>query len=109
MQLSALAGPLPCKTPKLNAKPFEKLIVDGIRANILTESNIRDHVKLLDEEMGGVAREQQERLEDAAADARAILSQRRAVLEDVETIAAYALDMSEFLKESELTERRAFI
>ena len=40
---------------------------------------------------------------------RAILSQRRAVLDDVNTIAAYAQDMSEFLNESELTERRAFI
>ena len=39
----------------------------------------------------------------------AILSQRRAVLDDVNTIAAYAQDMSEFLNESELTERRAFI
>ena len=47
--------------------------------------------------------------EDAAADARAILSQRRAVLDDANTIAAYAQDMSEFLNESELTERRAFI
>ena len=46
---------------------------------------------------------------DAAADARAILSQGRAVLGDVNTIAAYAQDMSEFLNESELTERRAFI
>ena len=50
-------------------------------------------------------RERQERLEDAAADARAILSQRRAVLDDVNTIAAYAQDMSEFLNESELTEQ----
>ena len=41
-----------CETPRLNAKSFEKLIVDEIRANILTESNIRDLVKLLDEEMG---------------------------------------------------------
>ena len=54
-------------------------------------------------------RERQERLEDAAADAGAILSQRRAVLDDVNIIAAYAQDMSEFLNESELTERRAFI
>ena len=54
-------------------------------------------------------RERQQRLEEAAADARAVLSQRRAVLDDVETIAAYAQDMSEFLNESELTERRAFI
>ena len=53
--------------------------------------------------------ERQERLEDAAADAKATLSQRRTVLDDVETIAGYAQDMSQFLKESELTERRAFI
>ena len=38
-----------------------------------------------------------------------MLSQRREVLDDVETITAYALDMSNFLHESELTERRAFI
>ena len=44
-----------CETPRLNAKNFEKIIVDEIRANILTESNIRDLVKLLDEEMDGVA------------------------------------------------------
>ena len=42
-------------------------------------------------------------------EARAMLSQRREVLDDVETITAYALDMSMFLNESELTERRAFI
>ena len=42
-------------------------------------------------------------------EARAILSQRREVLDDVETINTYAQDMSEFLKDSELTERRAFI
>ena len=38
-----------------------------------------------------------------------MLSQRREVLDDVETITAYALDMRVFLNESELTERRAFI
>ena len=52
-----------CKTPRLNAKKFAKLIDDELRANILTESNIRDLVKLLDEEMDGVARDQRERLE----------------------------------------------
>ena len=54
-------------------------------------------------------RERKERLEDAATDARAILSQRRAHLDDVKTISAYAKDMKDFLQESELTERRAFI
>ncbi len=38
-----------------------------------------------------------------------MLSQRREVLDDVETITAYALNLSVFLNESELTERRAFI
>ena len=130
------------------------MVVGKIRSNVLTDGNIRALVKVVDEQMDGVAREQrkrletiedeledvkrklgriwhfvettdidmadasdrikehrerQERLEDAAADARAILSQRRAVLDDVNTIAAYAQDMSEFLNESELTERRAFI
>ena len=54
-------------------------------------------------------KERQERLESAAEGARAILSQRRAVLDDVRTITAYAQDMNRFLRKSELTERRAFI
>ena len=143
-----------CKTPRLNSKRFEKLMTEQIRANILTESNIRDLVRLMDEEMDGVAAEQRERLENieaelievrqrldrvwhvienseldisdatsrirehrerqekleiAAEEARALLSERRAVLDNVDTIASYAQDLSVFLNESELTERRAFI
>ena len=143
-----------CKTPRLNAKRFEKLIVDEIRANVLTESNIRDLVKLLDEEMDGVAREQRqrletieeeldevkrrlgriwqaiettdiemadasdrikehrerkERLEVAAEEARAMLADRRVVLDSADTIAAFAAEMNEFLKTSELTETKAFV
>ncbi len=144
-----------CKTPRLNARRFEELVVGKIRSNVLTDSNIRALVKVVDEQMDGVAQEQrkrletiedeledvkrklgriwhfvetadnvemtdaserirehrdrQERLEDLEAEAKAILAQRRAVLDDVNTIAAYAQDMSEFLKASELTERRAFI
>ena len=143
-----------CDTPRLNARRFEELVVGKIRSNILTESSITELVKVVDEEMDGVALEQrkrlqtvedeledvkrklgriwhviettdidmadaagrikehrdrQERLEDAAAEARAILADRRAVLDDVETITAYAKDMRDFLNQSELTERRAFI
>ena len=130
--------------------------MDGgkIRSNILTEGNIRALVKVVDEEMDGVAREQrkrletvedeleevkrklgriwhlvettdtdmadasdrikehrerQTRLEDAAAHARETLAQRREILDQVETITAYAQDMSRFLKKSGLTERRTFI
>ena len=143
-----------CDTPRLNARRFEELVVGKIRSNILTEGSITDLVKVVDEEMDGIAREQRkrlqiiedeledvkrklgriwhviettdiemadasdrirehrerkERLEDSAEEARSILSQRRAYLDDVNTIAAYAKDMRDFLNESELTERRAFI
>ena len=143
-----------CDAPRLNARRFEEQVVGKIRENVLTESNIRDLVKLVDEEMDGIAKEQrqklqtieaemvdvkrrlgrlydlaettdldiddfkprirghrerQERLEATAEEAMAMLSQRRDVLDDVETITAYAQGMSEFLNESELTERRAFI
>ena len=119
-----------CDAPRLNAKGFEALIVDQIRSNILTEGNIRDLVRLVDEEMNGVAKEQrqkletietelaevrrrldrlytlvettdmemgdilprirehkerQERLEVSAEDARALLLERRVVLDDVKT------------------------
>ena len=143
-----------CKTPRLNAKSFEKLIVNEIRENVLTESNIRDLVKLLDEEMDGVARDQRERLQNieeeledvkkrlgriwnhiettdtemadasdrirehrerkeklevAAEEARALLKERRQFLDSADTIAAFAAEMSEFLKTSELTETKAFV
>ncbi len=143
-----------CDTPRLNSKKFERLIVENIRDNILTESNIRDLVKIVDEEMDGIAREQRkrlkvveeeledvkkrlgriwhaiettdiemsdasdrirehrerkEKLEAAAEEARAILSKRRVTLDRVETITAFAQDMSEYLKTSDLTQSRAFI
>ena len=143
-----------CKTPRLAARRFEEMVVNKIRSNVLTDSNIRALVKVVDEQMDGVAgeqrkrletiqseladvrrrldrlydlvettdmeindfrprirdhRERQERLEAAEAEARASLGQRRKVLEQVETITAYAQDMSRFLKKSGLTERRTFI
>ena len=143
-----------CKTPRLAARRFEEMVVSRIRSNVLTDSNIRALVKVVDEQMDGVAgeqrkkletvqselsdvrrrldrlydlvettdmdindfrprirdhRERQEKLEAAEAEARARLGQRRKVLDQVETITAYAQDMSRFLKKSELTERRVFI
>ena len=143
-----------CKTPRLNAKNFEDLIVGEIRENILTESNIRDLVKLLDEEMDGVAREQRQKLENieeeledvkrrlgriwnaiettdiemadasdrirqhrerkeklevAAEEARAMLAERRVMLDSADVIATFAEEMSEFLRASELAESRAFV
>ena len=153
-QSLAKRGSGACSAPRLNAKRFEQLIVDQIRENILTESNIRDLVQMVDEEMDGVAREQrdqheaiqgelaevrrrldrlwhavetteldindiaprirehrerQERLEVAAEEVRSLLSERRHILDDVETITIFGQDMSRFLTESPITESKAFI
>ena len=77
-----------CKTPRLAPRRFEEMVVGKIRSNILTDSNIRALVKVVDEQMDGVAGEHRKRLE---------------------TITAYAQDMRRFLKKIELTERRTFI
>ena len=53
--------------------------------------------------------EHKERLEASAAEAEVSLFQRRAVKGDTEAITAWARDMTEFLKESELPGRRTFI
>ena len=143
-----------CATPRLNAERFEQTIIGQLRDHVLTESNIRDLVRMLDEEMDGVAREQREKLESveaeledvrrrmsrvwqiventdlemadaserikehrerqqllevAADEARAMLAERRVLLDSADTIAAFAADMSEFLRTSEITETRAFV
>ena len=144
-----------CDAPRLNARRFEDLVVERIRANVLTESCMPDLVKLVGEEMESVTAEQrkrlltieseiaevkrqmarlwrfietsddvdvadlsarilehrdrQERLEESAADAKTVLDQRRSALGDVNAIAAYARDMTDFLDESELVEARGFV
>ncbi len=147
-------GGAACRTPMLNARRFESLVVGKIRSDVLTQRNFRDLAKLVDEEMDDAAREHREKLETTRAgidDARrrlgrlyaaiedsdlevsdlaprireirdreqklletqreseAALSDRRAVLGDIDRIAAFAEDLGDFLKNSELTERRAFI
>ena len=52
-----------CETPRLNAKTFETLILDQLRDHILTESNIRELVKMLDEEMDGLAKSERNKFE----------------------------------------------
>ena len=54
-------------------------------------------------------KDRREKLEQATDEARAMLAERRALLDRTETIAAFAADMSEFLRTSELTETRSFI
>ena len=54
-------------------------------------------------------REHKEKLGIAAEEARALLAERRQFLDSSDTIAAFAAEMSEFLKTSELTDTKAFV
>ena len=54
-------------------------------------------------------RDQRKRLEALLQEANAILSQRRAIRDDVATITAKTLDMTAYPEESELPERKAFV
>ena len=47
-----------CDTARLNARRFEELVVEKIRSNILTEGSITELVKVVDEEMDGIAQDQ---------------------------------------------------
>ena len=88
-----------CDTPRLNAKKFERLIVDEIRANILTESNIRDLVKLLDEEMDGLAHEQRERLENIEEELEDVKRRLGRIWNLIETTDADMADAWDRIKE----------
>ena len=146
---------LPAAVHLFDKEPAAVMAFIGqLRDHILTESNIRDLVRMLDEEMDGVAREQrqelksieaeledvrrlmsrvwqvvantdlemadasdrikehrerQQLLEVAADEARAMLAERRVLLDSAETVAAFAEEMNEFLQTSEITETRAFV
>ncbi len=88
-----------CKTPRLNAKNFENIIVGEIRENILTESNIRDLVKLLDEEMDGVAHEQRQKLEHIEEELEDVKKRLGRIWNAIETTDIEMADASDRIKE----------
>ena len=88
-----------CETPRLNAKSFEKLIVNEIRENVLTESNIRDLVKLLDEEMDGVAHEQRERLQNIEEELEDVKKRLGRIWNHIETTDTEMADASGRIRE----------
>ena len=105
-----------CDAPRLNARRFEEMVLERIRANVLTEAIDTVLAKVVEEGMDVVGREQRKRLQTIeyeieevkrrlsrvwhviettdrdAADARAVISQRRIVRDDVEAVAALAQD-----------------
>ncbi len=84
-----------CHTPKLNAKSFEDIIVSNIRGRILTDSNIRDLVRLVDEEMDGVAREQRQNLETIEAEPEGVKRKLDRIWHFVESTDLEMADASE--------------
>ena len=108
----AMAASISSRPPRLRLETIESELTD-VRGRLdrlydlvetTTEFNMADFAHRIRDH-----RERQERLESAAEGARAILAQRRGVLDHVKTITAYAQDMNRFLRKSELAERRAFI
>ena len=95
-----------CDTPRLKAKFFEGLIVEQIRANILTERNIRDLVQLMDEEMDGVAREQRQRLATIEAELAEVRRRLDRVWHIVETTDRKLADATGRIREHRERQRR---
>ena len=88
-----------CKTPRLNSKNFEALIVSNIRDNILTESNIRDLVKIVDEEMDGIAREQRKKLKVIEEELEEVKKRLGRIWHAIETTDIEMSDASDRIKE----------
>ena len=88
-----------CKTPRLNAKNLESLIVGEIRENILTESNIRDLVKLLHEELDGVAREQRQKLDSIEEELEDVKKRLGRIWNAIETTDIEMSDASDRIRE----------
>jgi site-specific DNA recombinase len=57
-----------CPAPYLNSKKFEKLVIDKIKERILTEKNLRELVRLVNEEMDAQASETRQRLDTVRAE-----------------------------------------
>ncbi len=62
-----------CRTPRLNARRLETLVIEQIRSNFLTKSNVRELVGLVEEELEVIASDQRKQLdsiESEVADVR---------------------------------------
>ncbi len=88
-----------CRTPRLNAKNLESLIVGVIRECILTESNIRDLVKLLDVELDGVAREQRQKMDSIEEELEDVKKRLGRIWNAIETTDIEMADASDRIRE----------
>ena len=95
-----------CETPSINARRFEELVVNRIRSNILTEGNIRALVKVVDEEMDGLAREQRKRLETIDDELEEVKRKLARIWRFIENSDTGMADASERIKEHQERQMR---
>ena len=88
-----------CETPRLSARDFERLVIDQLREHILTESNMRELVKMVDEEMDGLAREQRQKLESAEHELARVAQALDRIWRMVETTDLEMLDAADRIRE----------
>ena len=89
-------GPPPTSTAVFRCDCFFAM---EIRENVLTESNIRDLVKLLDEEMDGVAREQRQRLQTIDEELEDVKRRLSRIWQAIETTDIEMADASDRIRE----------
>ena len=88
-----------CDAPRLNVRHFEAMVVGKIREHILTERNIRELVRLVDEEMDGVAREQRQRLKVIDEELEEVKRRLGRIWQVIETTEIEMADATERIKE----------
>jgi len=74
-----------CTTPYLNARKFEKLVIEKIKERILTEDNLRDLVRLVNEEMDAAAIEYRKCLDTIAAELEDVNRRLERLYDSLET------------------------
>ena len=75
-----------CTTPRLNARRLETLVIERIRSNFLTESNVRELERLVDEEMKGIVLEQRQKLDSIESEPADVRRRQGRLWDLMETI-----------------------
>ena len=88
-----------CKTPRLSAIAFEKSIIDSLRENVLTQENIADLIKMLDEEADSAALEQRSLLETYERELEDLKRKLNRIWHVIETSDIEMADASERIRE----------
>ena len=88
-----------CEAPRLNARHLEKLVLERIRSNILTEGIVPALVDVVEEEMDGVGREQRKRLQTIEYEIEEVKRKLARVWHVIETTDREVADAADRIRE----------